>query len=95
MYCALGQALLQMVGASAGLTFAIAVPDKRMLDQKPGKNGADPWVVALALDRDATVVTEERPSGGLKSPKIPDVCRAEKVACMDVLEFIKNEKWKW
>lgn len=33
----------------------------RMLDQKPGKNGADPFVVALALDRRAMVVTEEAP----------------------------------
>lgn len=68
---------------------------RRMLDQKPGKNGADPLVVALALDRSATVVTEERGSGNLTSPGIPDVCKAEKVPCINLLTFIKNQKWKW
>lgn len=68
---------------------------KRMLDQRPGKNGADPLVIALALDRKATVVTMERASGGLNSPKIPDVCRAEKVECVDLLAFIKAQRWKW
>ncbi len=67
----------------------------RMLDQKPGKNGADPWVVALALDRGATVVTEEKPNGNMVSPKIPTVCRAEGVRHMNVLEFIQSQQWKW
>jgi hypothetical protein len=67
----------------------------RMLDQKPGKNGADPFVVALALDRRGTVVTEEYARGTLRSPGIPDVCGAEKVPCLNVLSFIQAEKWKW
>jgi len=66
-----------------------------MLDQKPGKNGADPFVVALALDRHATVVTQEVPRGNLNSPGIPDVCQREEVKWINVLTFIKVEKWKW
>ena len=65
----------------------------RMLDQKPGKNGADPFVVALALDRGAIVVTEEAARNNLTSPGIPDVCKAEKVHCLSVLEFIQRERW--
>jgi hypothetical protein len=67
----------------------------RLLDQKPGKNGADPWVIALAAVRGAVLVTQERPTGGLRSPKIPDVCKAEALDCVDVLEFIKRERWRW
>lgn len=66
---------------------------KPLLDQKPGKNGADPWVIALAIDRRATVVTQEQPTGKMKSPRIPDVCRAEGVPCIDILAFIKTQKW--
>jgi uncharacterized protein DUF4411 len=68
---------------------------RRMLDQKPGKNGADPLVVALAIDRGAAVVTEELGTGNMNSPGIPDVCRAERVQCINVLSFIKNEGWRW
>lgn len=68
---------------------------KRMLDEKPGKNGADPWVVALAIAREGVVVTQEQPANKGKSPRIPDVCRAERVPCVDILRFIKDQGWKF
>ncbi len=89
------QAFVEWKGSFLGRSKEITNRYPRMLDQKPGKNGADPFVVALALDRRATVVTEELGTGNLNSPGIPDVCRAEKVPCINVLSFIKNEKWKW
>ena len=56
---------------------------------------ADPYVVAMAKIRGITVVTDERPSGGMdlrKNPfaakKIPDVCAALEVPCLSVSEFI-------
>jgi hypothetical protein len=44
---------------------------KRMLDQKPGKHGADPSVVALALDRRATVVTPRSAPTGTSTHREP------------------------
>ncbi len=55
------------------------------------RNGADPWVIAVAKVRNAAVVTEEG-SGG-KRTKIPDVCHAEKVECLSVLGVIRLEGW--
>ncbi len=66
---------------------------RRLIEMKPGRSGADPFVIALASLRGATVVTKERPSGSLEKPKIPDVCRAERIPCVGVLEVIRKEKW--
>ncbi len=53
------------------------------------------WVIALALERGADLVTEERPTGSPTKPNIPDVCRDPdfKCQCINVLEVIKREKW--
>lgn len=48
------------------------------------RRGADPWVVALARARKATVVTEE----GLKGVRIPTLCTALRVTQIDVSEMI-------
>jgi hypothetical protein len=47
------------------------------LGKSPGrKNLADPWVVVLAQQLSATVITEEKGKGyGPGSVKIPDVCK--------------------
>src|SRR5205823_12159450 len=48
---------------------------ERMVGMGKGRNGADPFVIALAVARDGVVVTEEY-RGSLASPKIPVVCEA-------------------
>ena len=53
---------------------------------------ADPFVIALAQVRGIAVVTQERP-GKPDRPKIPDVCSALRVECMDVLSFIRSQGW--
>jgi hypothetical protein len=65
----------------------------RLLEQKPGRNGADPWVVALAVVHNAVVVTQERISTKAHAAKIPNVCAAEKVECITVLELIRRQGW--
>ncbi|MBI1904346.1 MAG: DUF4411 family protein [Planctomycetia bacterium] len=63
---------------------------------------ADPFVVALAIARNDeqksvmfptkwVVVTQERFSQG--RPKIPNVCAALGVECVDILEVFRREKW--
>ena len=44
-----------------------------LIDIKNKKSSADPFVIALAILNNCTVVTEEKPSGGPNKSKIP-VC---------------------
>ena len=54
---------------------------------------ADPWVVALAWDRQAIVVTGEQPAGSSPPSKIPDMCRILGIECTDLLGMMRREKW--
>ena len=40
-----------------------------------GKNFADSFVIATAMETGGVVVTQETPSGDMNGPKIPDVCK--------------------
>jgi hypothetical protein len=57
-----------------------------------GRNQADPFVIALARVRAATVVTQER-GGNRARPRIPLVCEHFGVACIDVVGFIRERGW--
>jgi hypothetical protein len=52
---------------------------------------ADPFVIALAKVSNYTVVTEETGIGSLG--KIPGVCNAMKVPCLNVMQLIDAEDW--
>ena len=61
-----------------------------------GINGADPFVIGLALIADVpplTVVSGENP-GSRENPKIPWVCKEEDVPHINFLGLIKAEGWK-
>jgi len=64
----------------------------RELGMGKGRNGADPFVIALAVARDGVVVTEEY-TGTLASPEIPVVCEALAVRCMTTVEFVQDQGW--
>ena len=57
-----------------------------------GRSGADPFVIALARVKGATVVTEEG-SGSLNKPRIPDVCGALGIRCMKLIHLIQEQGW--
>ena len=57
------------------------------------KNSADPFVVALAKQEQCKVVTEEVRTRNAKSPKIPDVCDAYQIECIDFVNFAREEKF--
>ncbi|MCX6097359.1 MAG: DUF4411 family protein [Caldiserica bacterium] len=57
-----------------------------------GRSVADPWVIALAKVHGGVVVTEEKRHPG-KQPHIPDVCDSLGIICMDILQFIRAQKW--
>lgn len=63
-----------------------------LLKNVPGKSPADPFVIALARERNLTVITEEGP-GNAKKPKIPTVCDQLKIPCINLLGLLDKEDW--
>jgi hypothetical protein len=57
-----------------------------------GRSSADPFVVALAMVHEGTVVTQEQ-RRSLSKPRIPDVCDALGVRCISLPEFVDEQGW--
>ncbi|MHB1033051.1 MAG: DUF4411 family protein [Pirellulales bacterium] len=53
---------------------------------------ADPFVIALAMERDLTVVTAEHSKP--TRPRIPDVCRQLQVPCISLIDLFRREGWR-
>jgi len=53
---------------------------------------ADPFIIAVAKNRGATVVTQEIRRLGAK---IPNVCTKEKISCCSLRDFFNAEKIKY
>ena len=68
---------------------------EKMVGSQKGRNAADPWVIALAKARGLTVVTMELGSGNLAKPKIPDVCAALGVTCINVIGLAQEQGWSF
>jgi len=51
---------------------------------------ADPYVIALAMAGNCTVVTQENPMG--KKTRIPHVCAYYKIPCIDLYKFVKEQE---
>ena len=66
---------------------------ERLVMQLKNRNRADPFVIALAELRGATVVTGEGSDGTARRPKIPYVCQQRNIPCIRFLEFIQAEGW--
>ena len=66
----------------------------RLVNNRTGKSGADPWVIALALTlENCVVVTEENPTHSENRPKIPDVCVHFDLQCIKIVDLIEKENW--
>ena len=66
----------------------------RLIDTRKNRSGADPFVIALALVESLSVVTAENISGSLEKPKIPDVCGALGIRCLNMLELFREQGWR-
>jgi predicted nucleic acid-binding protein len=57
---------------------------------KPKKsNGADPFVIALAKQKDCCIVTEE--TGGTEiNPNIPYICNQFGIRCIKLIDFLRE-----
>lgn len=70
----------------------ILVAFPRLVGERKIAFAADPFVIATAMVRDLTVVTEEGP-GSVRKPHIPDVCRAHSLDCINLIRVIRAEAW--
>ncbi len=57
------------------------------------RSGGDPFVIALAQVRGLTVVTGEKRKA--KRPTIPVVCDDLRIPCIDFLQLIRDQGWKF
>jgi Domain of unknown function (DUF4411) len=66
----------------------------KLVDTSKGRSGADPFVISLArMNGNGWVVLSEENPGKQASPKIPDVCSAEGIRCVRLVELIQDEDW--
>jgi hypothetical protein len=66
---------------------------ERLVDTRRNRSAADPFVIALAMERECAVVTAEASTGKADRPNIPDVCLALGVRSMTLLEFFREQGW--
>lgn len=52
---------------------------------------ADPFVIALAIDRGLTVVTEERE----RNNSIPSICKAQGIDCIPIVQLMRELGWRY
>ena len=65
----------------------------RLVGDKKLRTSADPFVIALARITGYQLVTEEKPTGSLNRPNIPDVCAQLSLSTISILQVIQREKW--
>lgn len=64
---------------------------ERLVDSTKQRSIADPWVIATAVEHNATVVTKETPAiNSRRRIKIPDVCIAMNVRWIDDFKFTRE-----
>lgn len=63
----------------------------RLVDTVTGRSGADPFIIGLAQmhDPEWLVLSEENPG----KQRMPDVCKAESIRCIRLLQMIQEEGW--
>lgn len=69
----------------------ILADHRRLLNLRQNRSAADAFVIAHAAVREAVVVTEERPSNTTRTLRIPDVCSAIGIECIDIVTFMRRE----
>lgn len=65
----------------------------RLVGERKLRTSADPFVIALARVENLQIVTDEKPTGNLNRPNIPDVCMAMDMTSIGLLDLIRAEKW--
>jgi hypothetical protein len=67
-----------------------------LLDLKRNKSGADPFVIATAINFSCVVVTDELPTKNISGRvKIPDVCSRLSILSINLIEMMRAEGLKF
>lgn len=73
---------------------AVLAKYPRLVGERKLRTSADPFVIALARVEGLQIVTDEKPTGSLQRPNIPDVCTDLGMPrCMPIVGIIRTEKW--
>jgi Domain of unknown function (DUF4411) len=72
---------------------AILVRHPRLVAANKQRFAADPFIIAIARLQGLTIVTEERPTGSVSRPNIPDVCSGYGLTYINLLQLIRAESW--
>jgi hypothetical protein len=75
-----------------GVQDLLTMYPKMVADMK-GRNRADPFVIVVASQQNAVVVTGEGSDGSINRPKIPFVCGEISVKCYRFIDIIRDEGW--
>ena len=65
----------------------------RLVAEKKQRFAADPFVIALSQHRGLIIITEEKRTGSLARPNIPDVCDQVGVRFAPLLQMIQQQGW--
>jgi hypothetical protein len=77
-------------------TLEIPATHPKLMGVGGGRNGADPFVIGLAMTYvNGVVVTKETPTGNIAKPRIPDVCDAIGVKCLNLVRFVAEQGWSF
>jgi protein associated with RNAse G/E len=66
-----------------------------LYDIEKNKSGADPFVIAHALQNGYTVITEEKKTGSLSKPKIPNVCEYYGIRYINLINLLREQGLKF
>ncbi len=70
----------------------VVTTNPQLIDFKQVKSSGDAFLIATAMKYNLTVITEESKKG---EKKIPFVCKALKVPCVDILGLCEVEGWNF
>lgn len=62
----------------------------KLVDFGANKSSADAFLIATAMENNLTIITEE---SKLKQYKIPMICKALGVNCIDIYDLCEQESW--
>lgn len=73
---------------------AVLAKYPRLVGERKLRTSADPFIIALARVEGLQIITDEKPTGSLLRPNIPDVCADLNMPpCMPTVGMIRAEKW--
>lgn len=70
----------------------IVTEHPKLVDFDKVKSSGDAFLIATAMKYNLTVITEENKD---KPHKIPKICEAMRVSCLDIIELCTKEGWQF